>query len=247
MISLKCFAGYRLIFYLASLSPFPILSQMSSRSKYAGVRVFEPPIFLRYIMKWLFLVLVGFAGCVAPIRPYVWQEPSSAKEDEYAPYMEQGVGSVTGQAFLQRKDGMTVRAAGRIVTLDPATRNGKEWWDRPVRYVHEYFDIPPAPAFLDARRCTRADADGNFRFEHLPTGKYYIQTSVTWQPGDYWTGGMVGAMVEIRNDETVSVALGPAALQINRASLSVWFVRSLDGSKRWVGAKGHTEPICPKK
>ena len=212
-------------------------------------------------MKWLFLGLVGFAGCVAPIRPYVWQEPSSIKEDEYTPYAEQGAGSITGQAFLQRKDGVTVRAAGSIVTLDPATSIGKEWWDRPVRYAHEYFDIPPSHAFRRARRCVRADADGNFRFENLPAGKYYIQTSVTWQPGGYWAdrivgeiveirnwdGGIVGAMVEIQSDETVSVTLGPAALQIDRASLSVWFVRSLDGSKRWVGAKGHAEPICPKK
>ena len=190
---------------------------------------------------------MGFAGCVAPIRPYVWQEPSSIKEDEYTPYAEQGAGSVIGQAFLQRKDGVTVRAAGSIVTLDPATSIGKEWWDRPVRYTHEYFDIPPTPAFLDARRCTRADADGNFRFEHLPAGKYYIQTEVAWQPGGHWAGGLVGAMVEIWNDETVSVALGPAAWRINRAALSVWFVRSPDGYKKWVGAKGHPEPVCPKK
>ena len=200
-------------------------------------------------MKTLFLIIaLMVAGCVQ-VRPYVWSPPSPAQEAEYAPYMELGTGNVTGQAFLQRKDGMTVRAAGRIVTLDPATSIGKEWWNRPVRYAHEYFDIPPSHAFRQARRCVRADADGNFRFENLPAGKYYVQTSVTWQPGDYWAGGMVGVMVEIWNDETVSVALGPAAWRINKA-LPIYFFRNLSADKTAyfnVPIGGHSEPVCPEK
>ena len=197
-------------------------------------------------MKWFFLVLAVFAGCVAPIRPYVWQESSPTQETEYDPYMDQGAGSVTGQAFLQRKDGVTVRAAGSVVTLDPATSLGDEWWDRPVRYAHEYFDVPPSRAFRRARRCVRADADGNFRFENLPVGKYYIQAEVTWKPGYDWVGGLVGAMVEIRNGEMVSVSLGPAMWRFRKA-LPVYFSRdSLDANKI-VPMRGRSEPVCPEK
>lgn len=98
-----------------------------------------------------FVVLVGvvcMGGCAthSPI-PYVWSEATNEQAAEYIPYMQSGTGVITGQAFLVRRDGMTVRAAGDIVTLDPATTLGTEWWVRPVHYHHEYFDIPPSIAF----------------------------------------------------------------------------------------------------
>ena len=152
--------------------------------------------------------------------------------------MGSGTGSVTGQAFLQRRDGMTVRAAGRIVTLDPATSYGRVWWNRPVRAVREYFDIPPSPAFLQARRCVRADADGNFRFEKLPAGGYFVQVSVTWQPGDRVAGGMVGREVAVQDGQAVLVALGPGNFRVDRGALYGGF---------WGGdgPVGYPDVVCP--
>lgn len=191
-------------------------------------------------MKHFWVAFVVLVGCVA-VRPYVWRKMSTDQESEYAPYMKSGSGTVIGQAFLQRRDGITVRAAGRIVTLDPATSIGQEWWDRPVHFVHEYFDVPPSYAFLSARRCVRADADGNFRFEEIPSGMYYLQTSVTWQPGRTRQGGMVGKVVEVRGGEVVSVVLGPAAYRIDRENLRPFFV-----TRSGPPLSGNPEPVCPK-
>ena len=195
-------------------------------------------------MKWFFVLsFVVLAGCVSAIPPYMWQGASPEQEAEYASYMVSGAGVVTGQAFLQRRDGVTVRAAGRIVTLDPATSYGRVWWNRPVRYVHEYFNIPPSTAFLRARRCIRADADGNFRFENLPAGVYFVQVSVTWQPGSRVQGGMVGAEVEVVGGRVISVALGPGNWRIDRASLPLFF-RRISGEH--VPLAGRPEPTCPE-
>ncbi|EGY53163.1 hypothetical protein HMPREF9371_0654 [Neisseria shayeganii 871] len=102
-----------------------------------------------------------------------------------------------------------VRAAGETVTLDPATTIGTEWWRKAgIYYVHRN-QVPPSPGFSEARRTTVADADGNFTFENLPAGKYYVRTKVTWEIGGYFPtqGGLVGKMVEVKDNEPTRVIL----------------------------------------
>ena len=165
-------------------------------------------------------------GCAPSIPPYTWGPVPQNQEAEYAPYMKEGAGSVAGQAFLNQRGGATVKASGRIVTLDPATSLGREWWIRPVVYRHEYFDVPPSPVFLAARRHTVADADGRFRFEGLPDGKYFVQTSVTWEVGRGRAavqGGLVGQEVEVVDGGAVDVILGPRAWRTDLSGLRVYY------------------------
>jgi len=158
----------------------------------------------------LLLIFLGLVGCATIItHPPQWSSINDKIEAEYVPYFSGGTGSVIGQAFLTQAGGGVVKAAGRTVTLDPATTVGNEWWAKAGKFwVHRYI-TPPSPNFQKARKSTIADADGKFKFSNLSAGKYYVRTEVTWETGgNYPTqGGLVGDMVEVQKDKVTEVIL----------------------------------------
>jgi hypothetical protein len=54
----------------------------------------------------------------------------AATDDEYAAFEQPGRGSIAGQAFLTTRGGDVKMGAGRTVTLDPATRYARAWYQR---------------------------------------------------------------------------------------------------------------------
>jgi hypothetical protein len=156
-------------------------------------------------------VLAGFAmlalsSCATVIPLPTWNASGAALEAEYEPYMQQGTSQIVGQAFFAQRGGGTVKAAGRNVTLDPATTIGNEWWGKAGKvWVHREL-MPPSPGFVKARRTVVADAEGRFSFKEIPAGKYYVRTEVTWWAGSL-QGGLVGQPIEVAPDETKEVIL----------------------------------------
>lgn len=138
-----------------------------------------------------------------------WSPVSDANEAEYLPYLQPGTSTLRGQAFLTQAGGRVVTAAGRTVTLDPATTVGNEWWGKSAKvWVHRAL-TPPSPTFFKARRSTTADADGRFVFSDIPAGKYYVRTEVTWEVGRHnpTQGGLVGRLVDVRDGKPNEVIL----------------------------------------
>ena len=161
-------------------------------------------------MRIYLLALVALlAGCVSLTPPPKWNPVSDVSEAEYQPFLKDGTGTLTGQAFLTQRGGGVVKAAGRTVTLDPATSVGNEWWGKAGKIWMHHNLTPPSPGFAKARRTKVADADGRFKFSDLPAGKYYVLTEVTWEIGDYnpTQGGLVGQVVEIRDGQITEVVL----------------------------------------
>jgi hypothetical protein len=152
------------------------------------------------------LLSLGLSGCVSKVVPPSTQ--FDAVEAEYAPYYNTGTATLSGRAFLTQPGRGVIKAAGRDITLDPATSVGNEWWSNTGKvWVHR--SLVPSEAFAKARRTTVADADGKFMFSDLPEGKYYIRTEVTWEiGGDYPTqGGLVGQLVTIGDGQSKDVML----------------------------------------
>ena len=84
-----------------------------------------------------------------------------------------------------------MKAAGRKVTLDPATSIGNEWWEKTELDWFKKNVIPPSTGFSQARRTTIADADGKFNFLDIPSGKYYIRAEIIWLVGSNYQGKFV--------------------------------------------------------
>jgi hypothetical protein len=168
-----------------------------------------------------FACVILLAGCVTAPTPPTWETSTAAKEAEYAPFLAQGSCGLTGQAFLNKANGDTVKAAGSTVTLDPATTVGTEWWHKAGVFWVFKDQKPPSAAFEKARRSTIADADGRFRFTCLPAGNYYLRTEVTWEiAGRYqaepWgtvyvspstQGGLLGQLITVQSAEQDPIIL----------------------------------------
>ena len=158
----------------------------------------------------LFALVTVLTGCFTMTPAPQWKAASDAAEAQYRPYLAGGKCSLTGQAFLVQSGGDTVKAAGRTVTLDPATSVGNEWWTKVGRSWEHRELTPPSPGFAKARRTTVADADGRFKFSGLTAAKYYVRTEgteVTWEAGRYSLSqrGLVGQPVEVRDGRTTKI------------------------------------------
>jgi hypothetical protein len=128
---------------------------------------------------------------------------------EYSPYAREGTGVLTGQAFLRTRGGDVKYAAGREVTLNPVTAYSTEWYNRGV-IAGKNLEEADARATPYNRVCT-ADGEGRFRFEKLPTGDYYVVSSVFWEIPGAWglrrTGGNVYAQVHVTEGQTNELIL----------------------------------------
>ena len=154
------------------------------------------------------LVVLALAACVAITPPPTWDPTKDAYEAEYAHYLGVGAATLSGQAFLTQRGGGVVYAAGRTVTLDPATSVGAEWWSKAGTNYQWRDSVPNSPSFGKARRTTVADGTGRFRFEELPPGRYYVRTDVTWEvPTLGIQGGLVGQLVEVKDGRATEVIL----------------------------------------
>lgn len=167
-------------------------------------------------MKKLFVVLITaglFTGCATKNGVPARLMPSTeADEAAYAPYLGKGAASLSGQAFLVQRGGGTVKAAGRMITLDPATPIGDDWWRKAGRVWTRRYEKPGSKAFGEARRTAKADADGRFIFVDLPAGTYYLRTELTWEVPFHGTqGGVLGSKVVVREGAAETVVLNEVA------------------------------------
>lgn len=170
----------------------------------------------------LILMLAGCAtsGGPPPIpRPLV----GPADPTEYALFSDPGELTISGQAFLTTRGGEVIVAAGRLVTLDPATTYALEWFRRYGGNVEVFATTPPDQTFEAARKTAIADAEGRFRFPSLPPGDYILRTTVTWEAGLYddLQGGVVARLVSLRGAEPANVILNEVYVTSQAASLGV--------------------------
>jgi len=148
------------------------------------------------------------AGCNAPKKRLATFDPA-----EYERYQVAGTGSIEGQAFLVRDDGVPVPAAGRTIFCNPVTSYSTEFYNRWVLNYEVLEDADPradAAAFWK----TTGDAEGRFRFDGLPAGEYYVYSWINWKAVAsnryvgayrYDTGGIAHARVTVRDGQTSTV------------------------------------------
>lgn len=149
--------------------------------------------------------------------PPVRAKPMSATYDdaEYAPYREIGSGRITGQAFGRSSDGTTYSAAGLGVYLSPVTSYSREWYRRTVLRGDSLSNFDPRARSFITR--TVAGTDGDFYFDHLPAGEYYVISWINWDEPDGEGGSSyrkicVGSSVRLSAGADVDVVLEPISL-----------------------------------
>jgi len=169
-------------------------------------------VIVKRLMALIPLLVIG--ACVtppAPLAPLRFSGPPSTTA--YAAYLAPGTATLKGQAFLTTRGGQVRTAAGREVTLDPATQFSMEWFTQRGTDLGTFLQDPPDTTglFRRARRMVTADGDGRFEFDSLPPGAYLVRTVVTWDaPDPVWgtltrQGGVVWKHVDVARGATVAV------------------------------------------
>jgi hypothetical protein len=147
-------------------------------------------------------------GCAVPFqKPQAPARRMAFPEAEYLALPKTGNATVKGQAFLTTKGGDVKLAAGKRIILNPVTSYSLEWYER--SYVPAV-RMEEADAKLDTYIRTQvADANGRFVFKNVPTGEYFVTTTITWEvPTGYQgtvkvEGGIVAKRIKVNAGEEV--------------------------------------------
>ena len=168
-------------------------------------------------MRYLLLIVLSIilTGCFATTHEL--QTKFNPKDVSWI--NDKGNATIKGQAFLNTKGGTVVTCAGNTVSLTPVNSYSSErmnaiYGSNDSGYKDELSASmitfkPKAPQeYYSLTRTTRCDAQGNFKFKDVLSGKgYYITTTVIW--GVEWVkeGGYLMLKVNPASGETLEVIL----------------------------------------
>lgn len=174
----------------------------------------------RRIMRWIIAASFSAAvlmGCaVAPSGPTVARLTEPFDNAAAASQMEPGSATLEGNAFMQQRGGGVVTCAGYPVQIMPVTRYATErfsvqygevldgetaMWSAADAAQHKFVFEPDPPEFHKARRLTKCDSSGNFQFDDLRAGSYYVMTAVIWNVGYRTQGGALLTRVTLRDGQ----------------------------------------------
>lgn len=157
------------------------------------------------IKRVLFLFVLTFFISACATHPQPRYVPFN--EADFLPYAGIGNCKIVGQAFLKTRGGEVKFGAGNEVVLAPVTPYTQETQDRAI--IKGEYLAPHDPRYMKFRRTTIADGNGNFEFENIPAGDYFVSCIIVWEvPGRFGpksTGGVASARVTAKPGETVRI------------------------------------------
>jgi hypothetical protein len=164
-------------------------------------------------------LLLSLVGCAAPsvLAPPILNLRATFDAAEATRLIGDGGNTIRGNAFMRQRGGGVVTCAGQTVSLVPATAYAKErifaLYDSLERGVNasrkNYTFVPDSPEYVSLVRSTKCDSQGNFLFERVADGEFYVQVLVHWQVGYNMEGGNMMHRVSVRGGQSSSVILSP--------------------------------------
>lgn len=157
-------------------------------------------------------VLVSCATIVSACAPREKQVISVAFDAaQHKAYAGQGSGKLVGQAFLRQQGGGVVTCAGSPVMMAPDTPYFQE-----MIKVSKAGKAPIAGSEMESAKATIkstvCDAQGNFVFDKLPPGRWFVGTDVRWTVGYNTQGGSVFKAVTVAPASETKILLTDADL-----------------------------------
>lgn len=165
--------------------------------------------------------IVGLAA-VLPLQACAPQPPKSPisqfNEAEIAWSKRTGTSTISGQGFMRQQGGGVVTCAGEDVVLTPVSSYSSEriailYNDtnkgfNPIGFGSRNITAPPSEYLASSRRAT-CNAQGNFKFNSLPPGEFFVTTSVRWMAGNSPQGSFLMERVRVSEGREVEVVLTP--------------------------------------
>lgn len=152
------------------------------------------------------------AGC-ATTKPVELTNNFNAKEASFI--NKSGKNTIKGNAFLRQNGGGVVTCAGNDVMLIPVTAYSQER----MRHIYKLDNIGFLPVYSERVtfandqkeyasmiKYTKCDSDGNFEFDNIANGSYYVVAHVIWQVRSY-QGGALMKKVNVKNGKTEKIIM----------------------------------------
>lgn len=158
---------------------------------------------------------LALTGCAMPKREMpVYNISVPFDEAAAAIVLKTGSNTIKGNAFLRQRGGGVVTCAGSDVMLWAATGYAEQralalygntagGFNPGIQYRFE----PDEPKLSVLTRKSICDSQGNFTFEGLADGAYYVATRVAWHTGASTEGGFVARRVAVAGGKQVAVVL----------------------------------------
>ncbi len=163
----------------------------------------------------LALACASFLGaCAAPVVVNVGVPFDAAAAQRM---LADGPNTVRGNAFLRQRGGGVVTCAGAEVVLVPATAYAQRVFAAlygtsagAAMQAPNTVDIQPKSVqFSKLLRRTQCDAQGNFVFERVADGDWFVETTITWVVGNSPQGGPIMRRVSVAGGSSVTVIVAP--------------------------------------
>ena len=163
----------------------------------------------------ILIMAAFFSGCVAQQRNVVLQNRFDKEEAEQA--MKPGKNKIIGNAFVRQMGGGVVTCAGNEVGFVPVTKYSNErllaiYGNTGEGFVDTYNArnvsfTPDEHDYHVLRKKTTCDAQGNFEFENIADGEYFVITSAVWYVGSNPQGGGLMKRVYVNGGETKKIVM----------------------------------------
>lgn len=157
------------------------------------------------------LTIVGLSGCTIQSVKHL-QRTSTFNAQEVAWFNKPGDAVLAGQALLRTNDGEIRTCAGLTVILVPrsafatehvvAVYGNAERGFRPIIGFTKD-DIQYGPA----GKAAICDAQGDFTFDNLHSGRYFVMAPVTWRSGHTLQGGVLMQSISLSAGESKHVVM----------------------------------------
>ena len=173
---------------------------------------------MRIILGVLGSMMLTSCASVAPAPRFLAEPTVAFNPDDVAWAAKSGENTISGNALMRTVGGDAKTCAGLPVELIPEAPYARERITIIFGNLNEgyfptsYLTAPnPDPEYYRTVRRTVCDAQGNFLFEGIPSGSYYLTASVVWQiPMQYAAmvqGGQLMQRVSVTGGETKRVVL----------------------------------------
>lgn len=167
----------------------------------------------------LTLGIVILSGCA--IAPTQLNIKSAYNEQSAKKLLEDGSNTIKGSAFLRQNGGNVVTCAASIVVLIPHTPYTEERLNQVYKQkiqegvtangnlYGKVEDKNEPSGYINNVKQVQCDQLGNFEFDNVADGKFYVQTRVNWGTGPYniQTGANLIQAVTVQDGEIKKLIL----------------------------------------
>lgn len=163
------------------------------------------------------LLLGSLAGCVTMKKQLPTYEIDGQFETDLAKsLMTEGPNTIRGGAFMRQRGGGVVTCAGQYVRLIPSTEYARRRMaalynsgDSGSNQGREFKFVPDWPDYYTYTKVVKCDAQGNFAFEKVADGAFFVVAQITWEVGGNTQGGNLMQWVKVSGGSTATATLSP--------------------------------------